>query len=244
MIRQIEGVQVNIYQNGEGGACFYVGESDREEGSADRLAERLAEKAGNVAYTLIIFEITDWDAQLSPWPARSTFGEEPFRGKGADTLSWLTDRCIPALKAEGLIANDVPQYIAGYSLSGLFALWSLLESDMFDGAASCSGSLWFDGWMDYVRSKKISRNVSVYLSLGSKEERTKNPLMQTVGDCTRETYEYLKKHPAVKRTALQWNKGGHFADADERLIKGILWLMNLKEGNLNDRRTIKGNGLL
>ena len=229
MARQIEGIQVNIYQHGEGGSCFYVGKSDREEESADRLAERLAEKAGDAAYTLVIFEVSDWDAQLSPWPARSAFGEEPFKGKGADTLFWLTDRCIPALKAVGIIADDVPQYIAGYSLSGLFALWSLLESDVFIGAASCSGSLWFDGWMDYVRNKKISRDVLVYLSLGSKEERTKNPLMQTVGDCTRETYECLKRNPVVKRITLQWNKGGHFADADERLVKGILWIMNKKE---------------
>ncbi len=225
MVRRIEGIQVNIYQHGEGGACFYVGESGGEEGNADRLAEHLAEKAGDVAYTLVVFEISDWDAQLSPWPARSAFGEEPFGGKGADTLSWLTGRCIPELRAEGLIADDTRQYIAGYSLSGLFALWSLLEADVFDGAASCSGSLWYDGWMDYVRGKKISHEVSVYLSLGSKEERTKNPLMQTVGDCTRGTYEYLKRNPAVRKVTLQWNKGGHFADADERLVKGILWLL-------------------
>ncbi len=71
MVRQIEGVQVNIYQHGEGGACFYVGESDREEGNADRLAEKLAEKTGDAAYTMVVFEVSDWNAQLSSWPARS-----------------------------------------------------------------------------------------------------------------------------------------------------------------------------
>ena len=86
-------------------------------------------------------------------------------------------------------------------------------------------SLWIDGWMEYIRSKKLMRDAYIYLSLGSKEERTKNPLMSTVGDCTRETYELLKKKQAVKKTVLQWNKGGHFADADARLVKGILWLL-------------------
>ncbi len=38
--------------------------------------------------------------------------------------------------------------------------------------------------------------------------------MRTVGDCTRETYEFLKRNPAVRKATLQWNKGGHFADAD------------------------------
>ncbi|MCD8336047.1 MAG: alpha/beta hydrolase [Lachnospiraceae bacterium] len=228
MVRQIDDFKVNIYQHGEGGACFYIAESDREAGSADLIASCLVEKAGNEAYTLIIYEVTDWNSQLSPWPAKPAFGDEAFVGKGAETLAWLKDRCIPELRKEGLIPENVPQYTAGYSLSGLFALWAFLESDIFDGAASCSGSLWIDGWMDYIRDKKISRDAFIYLSLGSKEERTKNPLMATVGDCTRETCECLKRNSAVKRITMQWNKGGHFADSDARLVKGILWLLQVQ----------------
>ncbi|ERL11412.1 hypothetical protein HMPREF1248_0438 [Coriobacteriaceae bacterium BV3Ac1] len=32
-------------------------------------------------------------------------------------------------------------YISGYSLAGLFALWSLYQTDIFKGAACVSGSL-------------------------------------------------------------------------------------------------------
>lgn len=225
MIREIDDIRVNIYQHGENGPCFYVGESDQEAGSADILAARLAEKVEDLPYTLVVYEVTDWNAQLSPWPARAALGEKMFAGRGADTLVWLTDKCIPRLREEKLIPEGVPQYTAGYSLSGLFALWALLESDIFDGAVSCSGSLWIDGWMEYIRDKKLSSDALIYLSLGSREERTKNPLMSTVGDCTRETYDCLKKNPAVKKITLQWNKGGHFADADARLVNGILWLL-------------------
>ena len=225
MIREIDDICVNIYQHGENGPCFFVAESNQDSGGADNLAERLVEKAGDAAYSLIVYEVADWNAQLSPWPARATFGEEMFTGRGSETLAWLIDKCIPLLREEKLIPENVPQYTAGYSLSGLFALWAILGSDIFDGAASCSGSLWIDGWMEYIRDKKLSHNALIYLSLGSKEERTKNPLMSKVGDCTRETYEYLKKNSAVKRIALQWNKGGHFADTDARLVNGILWLL-------------------
>ncbi len=225
MIREIDDIRVNIYQHGENGLCFFVAKSNQEAGSADILAARLAEKVGDLPYTLVVYEVTDWNAQLSPWPVRAAFGEKMFAGRGTETLAWLTDKCIPQLREEKLIPEDVPQYTAGYSLSGLFALWAILESDVFDGAASCSGSLWIDGWMEYIRDKRLSNNVLIYLSLGSKEERTKNPLMSKVGDCTRETYEILKKNPAVKKITLQWNKGGHFADADTRLVNGILWLL-------------------
>ncbi len=271
MVWRIDDIRVNIYQHGENGPCFYVGESDREAGSVDNFAARLAKEAGNTAYTLVVYEVTDWNSQLSPWSARAAFGEEMFAGRGADTLAWLTDKCIPQLREEGLTTKGVPQYTAGYSLSGLYALWAFLESDLFDGAVSCSGSLWIDGWMDYImsahpkgvpcvsestrslrltsdewdndcklcshyiRRKDISRDALIYLSLGSKEERTKNPLMSAVGDRTRETYECLKKNPAVKKIALQWNKGGHFADADARLIKGILWILQAQRSSEKKR---------
>ncbi|MCD7726630.1 MAG: alpha/beta hydrolase [Clostridiales bacterium] len=229
MIRQIDDIRVHIYQHGINGSCFYVGESDREAGNTDIFAARLAEKAGDMAYTLIVYEVADWNVQLSPWPARAPFEEEIFVGRGADTLAWLTGKCIPRLREERLIPEDVPQYTAGYSLSGLFALWAFLESGMFDGAASCSGSLWIDGWLEYIRNKELSRDAFVYLSLGGKEERTKNPFLSAVGDCTRETYEFLKENPAVKKIVLQWNKGGHFADVNERLVKGILWVLQAQQ---------------
>jgi len=76
MVRQIDDVKVNIYHHGEGGACFYIAESDWEVGSADTFALLLAGKAEDEAYTLIIYEVTDWNAQLSPWNARTAFGEE------------------------------------------------------------------------------------------------------------------------------------------------------------------------
>ncbi|MCD7805792.1 MAG: hypothetical protein LUH19_00440, partial [Lachnospiraceae bacterium] len=121
MILQIDDIHVNIFRHGEKGPCFYIGESGQEAGSADILAARLAEKAKDVPYTLVVYEVTDWNSQLSPWSARAAFGEEMFAGRGADTLAWLTDKCIPRLREEKLIPEGVPQYTAGYSLSGLFA---------------------------------------------------------------------------------------------------------------------------
>ena len=35
------------------------------------------------------------------------------------------------------------------------------------------------------------RTDSVYLSLGDREEKTRNPVMATVGDCIREGHELL-----------------------------------------------------
>ncbi len=94
MVREIDDIRVNIFQHGENGPCFYVAESDREARSADILAARLAEEAGYLPYTLVVYEVTDWNAQLSPWPASAAFGEKMFADRGADTrlvngILWL-----------------------------------------------------------------------------------------------------------------------------------------------------------
>lgn len=64
---------------------------------------------------------------------------------------------------------------------------------------------------------------SVYLSLGDREEKTRNPLMATVGDCIREGHELLLGRGI--RTTLEWNPGNHFKDAGIRMAKGFVWLM-------------------
>ena len=58
----------------------------------------------------------------------------------------------------------------------------------------------------------------VYLSLGDREERTKNPVMARVGDCIRELYALLHCDHAV---TLDWNPGNHFQQPEARTAKGL-----------------------
>ena len=98
-------------------------------------------------------------------------------------------------------------------------------TEAFAGIACCSGSLWFKDWDIYMREHTLKRKCSVYLSLGGKEEKTKNAVMATVGDRTREQEKLLLEDPFAERVVLEWNPGGHFADSGKRLAKGIKWLM-------------------
>lgn len=183
--------------------------------SPDKLLAELADCDG----ILVVCRLSDWNRHMTPWEAPPAFGREGFSGGAGETLHWLRETCIPAVTAQ---YGQREGYVCGYSLGGLFALWAVLECDCFRGAASCSGSLWYPGWLDYFRSKSISREIRVYLSLGTHEERTHNPVLAAVGPATRETYERLQQHcPA----ALQWNPGGHFRDPERRTAMGIRWLL-------------------
>ena len=72
---------------------------------------------------------------------------------------------------------------------------------------------------------------AVYLSLGDREEKTRNPVMASVGSCIR-TAESILKDRGV-RCVLEWNPGNHFRDADIRTAKAFAWVLDnvLSGGN-------------
>ena len=49
--------------------------------------------------------------------------------------------------------------------------------------------------------------------------------MARVGDRTRTQERILRNDSKVKQTTLEFNSGGHFADAQKRLAKAVKWLL-------------------
>ncbi len=180
-----------------------------------QIAQNIGAPGREKGLLLAAFSAEDWNAAFSPWTT------DEFPGGGKETLSFLQKNFLPAIREEyPRIKRFV---IAGYSLAGLFALWCLTESNMFEGAVSCSGSLWYSEWSFYARQQDYSKK-TVYLSLGGKEEKTKIKRMASVGDATRAQYALMKQQQC--RCTLQWNPGGHFTDPAGRTAKGIVWLLS------------------
>ena len=172
----------------------------------------------NNDFSLAVFDVTDWNAQFSPWTAPAVFGKDSFSGKGNDTLRFLEDEFLPEIKSK-FPKSEV--FLTGYSLAGLFSLWALYETDKFNGAVCCSSSLWFDKWDEYASLHRIKSPSTIYMSLGDREEKTKNKVMSKVGDRTRRQAEILKDDPNVEKLFFEWNEGGHFVEPLKRVAKGI-----------------------
>ena len=165
-------------------------------------------------FRLIAVKIEDWNRDLSPWEAPPVFGKEAFGGGAAETLAEFLKLCDDKSKR---------YYIGGYSLAGLFALWAVCQTDAFAGAAAASPSVWFPGFADYMKERSVQCG-RVYLSLGDREERTRNPVMAAVGDRIRELYTFLSAQGTG--CVLEWNPGSHFKDADLRTARAFAWLLN------------------
>ena len=221
-------IQLHIVQNGSGGPVIFWGMYPHQGGEVKHFWEALLELVPEQNFLLVAFQVEDWNQDFSPWEAPAVFGTEAFAGQGARTLKWLLEEGVPYIDRTYNV-KEQEHWLAGYSLAGLFALWAAYECDTFSGIACCSGSLWFKDWDIYMREHTLKRKCSVYLSLGGKEEKTKNAVMATVGDRTREQEKLLLEDPFAEWVILEWNPGGHFADSGKRLAKGIRWLLEKKK---------------
>ena len=169
-------------------------------------------------FSLLAFMIKDWNQELTPWAAPPVFGKVPFGNGAGKTLGFITNQLLPEVQ------ENIPHLIlGGYSLAGLFALWAGYQTDRFEGIAAASPSVWYPQWIDYASENKPLAK-SVYLSLGDKEEKAKNPVMAQVGNAIRKQHELLMEQEI--NTIFEWNAGNHFVDSDKRMAKGFAWLIN------------------
>ena len=174
---------------------------------------RLIKELSGKDFMLKAFPVNDWNNDLSPWNAPPVFGKNGFGDGAAKTLDQILQHCGDRSKT---------YFIGGYSLAGLFSLWAAFQTDLFEGVAAASPSVWFPGFSDFVKANNISCG-SVYLSLGDREEQTRNPVMATVGDRIRDIHETIFERGV--ECVLEMNEGNHFKDADLRTAKAFSWLL-------------------
>ena len=174
--------------------------------------ESIRKLAGD-EFRLLAVEIRDWNRELSPWQAPAVFGKEGFGAGAAETLAEIMKLCEDGSKT---------YFIGGYSLAGLFALWAAYQTDLFRGVAAASPSVWFPGFAEYLEGSHL-RTGRVYLSLGDREEKARNPVLATVGDRIREIHAWIGSQGIP--CCLEWNEGNHFVDPDRRTAKGFAWIM-------------------
>ena len=192
----------------------------RELEGAEQIAA-LIRQGTDRPFALAAIEIADWNGALSPWPAPPVFGKQSFAGEAQKTLDAL-QQALPAV--EHAVPNAARRYLGGYSLAGLFALWAAYETRLFDGVAAVSPSVWFPGWPQYAQARPVQAR-RVYLSLGDREARTKNPVMAAVGENLRRQDALLAADPGCLAHTLVWNPGNHFQDSERRTAAGFVWLL-------------------
>lgn len=199
-----------------------VDDHDRE-----GLDEQVSIMAGSISVPCIFiaFPVLQWNWELSPWDSPAVFGKADFGHGAPETLHFIETDLLPAVRTRYNLSAEVPVILGGYSLAAFFSLWSAWQTQTFSAIAAASPSVWFPHWLDYIRQRP-PQTQAIYLSLGDKEERTRNPVMATVGDCIRQQYAYLETLPSIQ-AMLEWNKGNHFYHTAQRCAKAFVQCVSL-----------------
>ena len=176
--------------------------------------------SGELDFRFIAAKVENWNDELSPWKAPAVFKNEDFGGGAAETLEKILVLCTDPGKT---------YYIGGYSLAGLFALWAAYQTDRFSGVAAASPSVWFPGFSAYMREHRMKTG-TVYLSLGDREEKTRNSVMAQVGACIRDACSWMSEQGI--NCTLEWNQGNHFQEPDVRTAKAFAWVMEKRTGKV------------
>ena len=166
----------------------------------------------------------NWEEEMTPWPLPdSEKGRLPGSGGGDKYLGKLTEILLPEVLRQ-LPARPRYTALAGYSLGGLFAVYAMYKTDQFARIASASGSLWYPGFLSFARGNPLMRKPDrLYFSLGNREAKTRNRMMKTVEENTRELAEWYKclGIDVIYRE----NPGNHLQDAARRMAAGIAWIL-------------------
>ena len=159
-----------------------------------------------------------WNDDLTPWKAPALNPkEEDFKGKAKNFLSsLLSDLFINT--EQSLRLNHPKRHLIGISLSGLFALWASTETNKFNSVASISGSLWFDGFVEWFKEQELLAD-RYFLSLGDKEVKAKNERLASIGTCTESILQIIQDKS--KEVTFISDEGNHFEFFKERLEKAI-----------------------
>ena len=192
---------------------------------ADEIARALS-GLGGVNFTLAAVSGLEWNSEMTPWPMPALFKKEPpFEGETDKYLQTLTQQIAPAVLAR---TGDAAWLgIAGYSLGGLFALYSLYKTPIFTRVASVSGSLWYKDFREFALSSHLAgKPERAYLSIGDRESMSKNEYLKTALDAKRDIAAYFDRLGVGSKFEL--NPGNHYADEIGRTVKALAWLVGGK----------------
>lgn len=179
-------------------------------------------------FLLLAVSPQNWNDDFTPWKAPAfRDGEAAPRGNADTYIAKLINEIKPYMD-EHYRTKPEPKdsILLGYSLGGLASLYTLCKTDFFSKIGGLSSSLWYDGFIDFMEKQNFAdKNRRVYLSLGRKEQKSRNPRMGQITECTQKLQLILERELGKENVIFEWNDGGHFHEIPNRFAKALKWLL-------------------
>lgn len=164
--------------------------------------------------------------EYTPWPSEALDPKfPPFGGLGDGYLSHLTNEIKPYIDSNyNTLPDPASTGILGFSLGGLISIYASYTTKEFGIIGSLSGSFWYDGWVEYLKTQKLTNpNLRFYLSSGRNEGLNKDNRRKNAAEATIATQNALSK-VIGKEIHVHWDDGGHHDLRLQRHAAAIEWM--------------------
>lgn len=163
----------------------------------------------------------------TPWPLQaSETMPMDFEGKAEEHLSFISTHVIPFCESEyGLASSAEKRVIGGYSLGGLFSLYATVNTDLFGNVLSCSSSLWYPDFLDYLKEHPFkATHPKLYMSVGDQEGTTATNLTADQTSNTIALKDWIEQRFLAGDFQFTLEEGNHGNDIPGRAWRAVEWV--------------------
>ena len=163
----------------------------------------------------------------TPWPLQaSETMPMDFEGKAEEHLTFITTHVIPFCESEyGFNSSAEKRVIGGYSLGGLFSLYAAVNTDLFGTVLSCSSSLWYPDFLDYLKEHPFkAAHPKLYMSVGDQEGTTATNLTADQTLNTLALKDWIEPKFQAGDFQFTLEEGNHGNDIPGRAWRAVEWV--------------------
>ena len=179
------------------------------------------------ALNFVLINADNRTDDYTPWPLQaSETMPMDFGGKAEEHLSFITTHVIPFCESEyGFASSAEKRVIGGYSLGGLFSLYATVNTDLFGNVLSCSSSLWYPDFLDYLKEHPFKADhLKLYMSVGDQEGTTATNLTADQTSNTIALKDFYEPKFQAGDFKFTLEEGNHGNDISGRAWRAVEWV--------------------
>jgi len=223
--QEIFGVKLYIYRSNIQSATtiyFLDGEQFKE-----TFCNWIIEHKPALALNFVLIDSKNRADDYTPWPLQASNAmPKDFGGKAAEHLTFITTKVIPFCESEyGFSSSTEKRVIGGYSLGGLFSLYAAVNTDLFGTILSCSSSMWYPDFLDYLMEHPFKAlHPNLYMSVGDEEGLTASNLTKDQIPNTMAFKDWLEKKFQANDFKFILEEGNHGNNIPRRVERAVGWV--------------------
>lgn len=202
--------------------------------SLDKLDELI--RNGSVRpFILVGIESVARNTDYTPWAHPPVHKDWSFEGKGESYLDFLEEELLPYLRSQYRVMEDAAETaIGGASLGALISLYAIYtRSHLFQKGILLSPSLWYSGFLSFMRKQIEYNTTGTYMYVGSLEGRGKTNLQQFMVYNCKEGFDILTKQSKHAKQTIKFERSAFGVHEDaffiEYFIKALEFLYSSKK---------------